>query len=176
MRPAPLVLAASLALGCGNLGKDAKIPGDELGTYHVIGRLETSTCGPGALGSSDLWEFDVKLSRDRGELYWLNGQDVVPGRVAADGVTFGFDTEVVIPVRDAGRGRLGCTVVRRDTAAGTLTVSGAEVPSFAGRMRFGYTARESSDCSELVGVEGGFAFLPCEMSYDLTAVRTRAPE
>lgn len=176
MRRIPFVLAGVLALGCGNLGKDAKTPGDPLGTYHVTGKLQSSTCGPGALGSSDVWEFDVKLSRDGTDLYWLTGKDVIPGRVAADGVTFAFDARVVVPVEQAGRGKTGCTIVRHDTASGELASTGKDVTSFDGLMRFGYTADAASDCSDVLGVEGGLAMLPCEMSYNLAATRTAAPK
>ncbi len=174
MRRIPFLIAGVLALGCGDLGKNAKIPGNELGTYHVTGKLDSSTCGPGALGSTDVWEFDVKLSRDGTDLYWLNGQDVIPGRIAADGVTFAFDARMVVPVEQAGKGKTGCTIVRHDSASGELGGNGSDVPSFDGRMRFGYTADPSSDCTDLLGVEGGLSMLPCDMSYIIGATRTAA--
>jgi hypothetical protein len=179
MRRSWLVLCATASLACSDLaggGKDAKIPGDALGTYHVVAALETSTCGPGALGSTDLWEFDVKLSRDGNDLYWLNGQEPIPGRIAADGISYAFDTRAVIQAVPAGKGHPGCAIVRTDTANGTLSSTTTDVASFDGRMRFGYTPQAGSECSSLVGVEGGFAFLPCEMSYLVEAQRTALPD
>lgn len=167
------LLIALVPLGCS--GKNPKIPGNELGTYHVIGHLDTSTCGPGALGSTDLWEFDVKLSRDGQDLYWLNGQDVVPGRIAADGVSFAFDSRSVIQAEKPGQGKPGCTIVRTDTASGSLHDPASGVTGFDGLMRFGYTTDPTSDCSALVGVPGGFEGLPCEMSYKVSATRTAGP-
>ncbi len=177
-RSLPVLLSLS-ALACSDImggGKDAKIPGDELGTYHVIGSLESSTCGPGALGSSDLWEFDVRLSRDGNDLYWLNGEEAIPGRIAADGTSFAFDTRAVVQAVPAEKGNPGCAIVRSDTANGSLSSSSTDVSNFTGRMRFGYMPQAGSDCTPLVGVEGGFAFLPCEMSYLVKADRTQAPE
>lgn len=159
---------------CGEFGKgkDAKIPGDALGSYHVVGKLQASTCGPGALGSSDVWEFDVKLSRDGRDLYWLNGAEAIAGRIAADDVTFAFDSFVEVPAIEPGGGNLGCTIVRTDTASGTLASPGKDVPSFDGLLRFGYAPRPGGDCTPLVGVAGGFALLPCEIGYQLAAKRT----
>lgn len=172
-RVAITVVALGLT-GCGALGnKDAKIPGNLLGTYHVVGHLTESSCGPGALGSTDLWEFDVKLSRQGNALYWLNGHDVVAGQIAADGVSFGFQTTVSVQAEAAGKGRPGCSVVRTDSAQGKLDAqSNTDVPAFNGTLSFGYEADPSSDCSDLVGVPGGFAGLPCSMSYALSAQRT----
>lgn len=165
-------------MGCSDLaggGKDAKVPGEPLGTFHVIGHLDASTCGPGALGSTDLWEFDVKLSRDGSDLYWLNGQEPIPGRIAADGVSFAFDTRTAVEAIAAGKGHPGCTILRSDTANGALSSATLDVTSFAGRMRFGYVPATGSDCSALVGVEGGFFALPCEMSYLVDATRQAEP-
>jgi hypothetical protein len=178
MRRSLLILLAGSSLACSDLaggGKDAKIPGEALGTYHVIAALETSTCGPGALGSTDLWEFDVKLSRDGNDLYWLNGEEAIPGRIAADGTSFAFDTRAVVQAIPVGKGHPGCAIVRSDTANGTLSSASVDVASFSGRMRFGYMPQAGSDCTTLVGVEGGFAFLPCEMSYLVKADRTASP-
>ncbi len=175
LRLAPIAaLIALTPLGCSG-GKNPKIPGTELGTYHVTGHLDASTCGPGALGSSDLWEFDVKLSRDGHDLYWLNGQDVVPGRIAADGVSFAFDSRSVIQAEPAGKGKPGCTIVRTDKASGSLQDPDNGVTGFDGLMRFGYTADPTSDCSDFIGVEGGFDGLPCELSYQVSAKRTAGP-
>lgn len=175
-----LVLVSVLgALGCSDLvggGKDAKTPGESLGTFHVIGQLESSTCGPGALGSTDLWEFDVRLSRDGNDLYWLNGAEAIPGRIAADGVSFAFDTRVAVEAIAPAKGQPGCTILRNDSANGSLSSSSTDVSSFDGRMRFGYMPAAGTDCTGLVGVEGGFAGLPCEMAYLIEAARSAPPE
>ncbi len=161
--------------GCGEFGtEDAKIPGDELGTFHVVGRMDVSSCGPGALGSKPVWEFDVKLSRDGDDLYWLNGQEPIYGRISADGVTFSFDTQSAITTRPAKGALPGCTVIRRDLASGVLQGSG-EVSGFSGDMRFGYAPTEVSDCTDSVGDDGGFAQLPCEIRYHLDAAKVAKP-
>jgi hypothetical protein len=171
LAPSLLALAA-----CNGNGKDPKLPGDSLGTFRVAATLEESSCGTGALGSSDVWEFDVGLSRRDQNLYWLNGAEAIPGNIAPDGVSFAFDTRVAVEVEPAGKGRLGCTVWRSDQASGTLGAPTTDVVSFDGRLRFQYSAQPTSDCSELIGVEGGFMALPCEMTYDLSGTRVAAPE
>ncbi len=174
MRRASALAWATLLLGCTDLGKDAKVPGDALGTFHVVGQLTASSCGPGALGSTDVWEFDVKLSKDGPDLYWLNGQEPIHGRIAADGVTFSFDTSAAIVLMEQKGAMPGCTIVRRDLASGTLSDPDV-VAGFEGIMRFGYAATAESACDELVLVDGGFATLPCEINYRMTAKKTEEP-
>jgi hypothetical protein len=149
--------------------KDAKIPGNELGTYHVISKLDSSTCGPGALGSPDVWEFDVKLSKDGKDLYWLNGSDPVQGSLAADDVTFSFATEVQVDAVPPGKGESGCSIARSDAGSGTLSSATPPVSGFAGKLRYGFQPLEGSDCQSLIGVAGGFYALPCEINYDMSA-------
>ena len=161
--------------GCLEFGdgkKDAKIPGDELGVFQVVGKLDSSTCGPGALGSSDVWEFEVKLSRDDRDLYWLNGKTAIHGQIASDERTFAFDTRVEIEAAKPGPGSPGCVIQRSDSASGELDSAGADVQSFEGLLRFGFSPKAGGDCSPLIGVAEGFAALPCEMSYRLDGKRS----
>jgi hypothetical protein len=159
-----------VAIGCSG-NKDPKIPGDELGTYQVVANLDSSTCGPGALGAKDVWEFDVKLSRDGDALYWLNGAEAISGSVASDGVSFAFETRVDVQAIEPGKGQTGCVISRIDSGSGTLSSSSLEVSSFDGLLRYGFQPTSGSDCAPLLGVEGGFYALPCEMSYRLSATR-----
>src|SRR4051794_10444090 len=86
--------------GCDKVfGNHDPRPGDVLGTYHVTTGIASNTCGEGALGEQDSWQFDVKLSRDTGALYWNNGQEVINGTLGADGVSFSFDSGIVIDMR-----------------------------------------------------------------------------
>lgn len=165
-----------LALGCQFGEGDAKIPGDQLGTYRVVASLASSSCGPGALGAPELWEFDVRLSRDDPDLYWLNGEEPVYGTVAADGRTFSFDSATRVTLAPPRNGRGGCIVARRDSATGRLAGAALDVPSFDGALRYGYSATGESDCAEWLGLEGGFAVLPCEIAYDMVATRTALPD
>lgn len=166
---------AVLALACASckFGQgDAKVPGEPLGTFEVIAELDSSTCGAGALGSTDLWEFEVKLSKDFDQLFWLNGREVIPGRIASDGESFEFDTRVQVEVLEPKPGILGCTLNRQDRASGQLDYRNETVTSFSGRLTFAYIPTSDSDCSPLMGVEGGFSALPCEMKYDLVGSNT----
>jgi hypothetical protein len=167
-----------LALGCADMrNHDGRVPGEALGTFHVTAALEASSCGPGALGSADSWEFDVKLSRDGSRIFWLNGAAPVAGHVDPDGRTFGFETTVMVEVEPARAERPGCLVERVDRAAGTLEETGAEVTGFDGTLGYAYSTASDSDCSSLVGVTGGFAALPCSLSYGMAAQQTEpAPD
>ena len=80
------VVCASLFLftqvvssGCVGHAQDAHEPGDRLGTYHATGKLISDSCQASVLGVSTDWQFDVKLSRESHTLYWLNGEEAIPG-------------------------------------------------------------------------------------------------
>jgi len=165
---------AFLALACASceFGQgDAKVPGEPLGTFEVVAELDSSTCGSGALGSTDVWEFEVQLSKDYDQLFWLNGREVIPGVLASDGESFEFDTRVQVEILEPKPGVLGCTLNRQDRASGRLGYDDETVTSFTGRLTFAYMPSADSDCTPLMGVEGGFSTLPCEMKYDAEASR-----
>lgn len=176
MRRLAYLVPLLLSTGClGNGEEDPKAPGDQLGSFLVSALMDDSTCGEGALGSPDKWEFSVKLSKDGDALYWLNGKEAIVGDLEADGVSFNFDTHIVIPAIPPGKGQIGCNMSRSDKARGKLS-NADDATEFAGDLDYEFTPSVESDCSPLIGVEGGFAMLPCAMHYEMTASRTEAPE
>lgn len=173
MRTSLAALPCLALLGCLDFGKvdDAKAPGEMLGTYQVTGKLASSTCGDGALGAGQIWNFQVKLTRFANNIYWLNGQETLSGDIANDRRTFSIESGVKVTISEAGRGRPGCAVMRRDDAEGKLSDSGDDVESFEGSLTFSYEATSGSDCSDWVGSEGAVDNLPCSLRYDLDGRR-----
>lgn len=161
-------------VGCLNFGKvdDAKAPGDMLGVYQVTGKLADSSCGDGALGSSEHWSFDVKLSRFENDIYWLNGRETIVGDIASDGRTFSIVSEVETKISEPARGKAGCRVMRHDDAEGKLSDSSADVASFDGTLSFRYELIDGADCSDWVGSEGAVEALPCSLRYDIDGERS----
>jgi hypothetical protein len=165
-----LALAAtSTPAGCFG-SKDALHPGTDLGSFQVQGNISTNTCGDGALGEQAAWDFTVRLARDPGHLYWDNGQTVIVGTLAADGVSFGFDTSVIVDMRDPMQtGLPPCSLSRDDHAQGTLGAATVPTTSFIGQLSYTFTATAGSMCGDLTS--GGTAVvsaLPCGMSYELS--------
>ncbi len=170
------LFAQVLSAGCVGHAQDAHEPGDRLGTYHATGKLVSDSCQAAVLGVSSDWQFDVKLSRESHTLYWLNGQEAIPGTIANDGVSFGFQSGVEVTLQAAPGTRPVCVIARTDSAHVALSSSSAtDVPRFAADMSFGYAVQKGSECAGFVGVEGGFMALPCQVSYALTAKRTALP-
>jgi len=172
-QPLAALLGLTLA-SCLNFRKvdDAKAPGEMLGMYDVTGTLASSTCGEGALGAGDIWNFQVKLTRLENDIYWLNGQETLVGDIANDGRSFSIQSGVQVVVSQPGRGQPGCLINRRDDADGKLSASGMDVESFDGTLDFSYEAAKGSDCSEWIGTEGAVAVLPCSIRYALDGRRS----
>jgi len=176
VRHAIAIVFAAASAGCLEFGDgDAKVPGEPLGTYRVTGRLEDDGCRAPVLGVTDPWHFEIKLSRFAQDLYWLNGREAIVGEIAADDVSFRFETQVDIELSEM-HGRVpGCTIERTDRAAGKLGSGGTDVATFEGGLSFVYSQEEHSDCSAAVeGPESGFAVLPCTIAYGLRGVRIEA--
>ena len=178
--PAFAVLAASLAAlavgGVGCTGKDPYNPGTPLGTYHVVGKLLANECG--AAGATDgappaTWEFDVRLSRDRSALYWVQGGLPVQGQLDAHAHAKMASTGTQ-KIHDANpkQGIAYCGITRTDALDVTMTSD--EV--FTGTLEYDFAASDGSDCSDQVASAGGsFAALPCATRYDLSGSRTALP-
>ncbi len=175
MRPYVVCAILLLCSGCIGHGQDAHEPGDRLGTFHADGRLKSDTCQATLLGVTNDWQFDVKLSRQTDTLYWLNGEEAIPGTIAKDGTSFSFESGVEVTLQAAQGARPGCVMRRSDTANGVLGSSTTDVPGFSVDMSFGYAVEPGSECAGWVGVQGGFATLPCAVTYSLTAERTALP-
>ena len=173
-----VLAAAVLSAGCSDfLGDkgDAHQPGTVLGTFHVNATVGSSTCGQGALGADSSWEFDVKLARDDGALYWNNGAEIITGELAADRTTFSFTSAVVVDMRtEETLGMPPCSVRRDDNATGTLDSASEPVHAFTGSLGYAFAATIDSECSDLVppSETAAFATLPCAMSYSIEAERT----
>jgi hypothetical protein len=99
--------------------------------------------------------------------------------LAADGMSFTFDTLLEFEIEPADPPHPGCTVLRQDLAEGSLSSPDLDVEAFTASLTYRYAAADDSDCARLVGVPGGFTALPCEITYLLdgrleqTAAATR---
>lgn len=139
-------------------------PGDALGSFAVTGKLGDDSCGAESLNAPLTWNFQVKLSRQGSTLYWLNGREAIVGDIDKSG-RFSFETHLDLPLAEKRGAAKGCTIVRRDTASGTLSSSG-EVLS--GKLKYAYDATSDSECAEFVtGTSGAPLALPCSMTYAL---------
>ncbi len=168
-------LLVSVVFACS--GKDPYNPGTPLGTYKVTGTLASNSCGDTGT-APDPWLFDVKLARDPSTLFWLQGGPPVSG--ALDTQTHAklmtSDTRTVHEA-DARRGISLCALTREDILDATLATpaagTAATVDGFTGGLTYRFSATEGSDCGDQLGVAGGgFAALPCTVSYILSARRT----
>ena len=146
--------------------QDPKAPGEVLGFFAIDGKLSDDSCGAESLSAPDKWSFEVKLSRDGSTLYWLNGREAIVGDIDKSGA-FSFETHIDLPLAERRGAAKGCTIVRRDSASGSLDGS-----ALSAKLSYQYGATADSDCSEFTtGTAGTPEALPCTLSYKLTGAR-----
>jgi hypothetical protein len=169
-----LFLAPCCACGCVQPGEqtqdnqDPHQPGEIIGFFSVTGKLSNDSCGAASLSAPDKWSFQVKLSREGNTLYWLNGREAIVGDIDKSG-SFAFETHIDVPLAPKHGAAKGCTMVRRDSASGTLESSAS---SLNGKLSYGYEATTDSDCSEFTtGTAGQPIALPCSLTYTLNGAR-----
>ena len=165
---------ALLVAAC--LGKDPYNPGMPLGTFHVVGKLQSNSCGGTA---PDPWEFDVKLSRDKATLYWIQGGVPVQGTLDTKAHTTMISQGTTV-VRDVDAALGKCALTRSDLLDTTLTTDPSDpngASAFVGTLAYTFGQTDDSDCSDqLTMAGGGFDALPCTARYSITGTRTVLPK
>lgn len=163
---------ALLAAACSGPPGAGRTLGDDLGTFRVVATQTENTCGPGALGSSQSFDFALDLSREHSELFW-NGN--VRGRIDAS-LAFEFRAEVRIELRAPRNADPGCTLRRSDEMTGVLEEEpAAGIIGFTGAMSYSVSSETAEGCTAIELAESGLPVVPCRLEYMLTAERERVP-
>jgi len=166
-------LACCLIGACSGPPGAGRQLGDDLGSFAVDATEADNSCGPGALGSTPRFSFEVELSRDVSELFW-DGQ--VGGRIDPN-LEFVFAATVKVPLRGARPANPGCAVIRSDQITGLLEAdAGGTVRGFTDTREFAFATDPASRCTPEDELSAGLPRLPCGFGYTLEAERTRAPE
>ena len=175
--PATVAALACFAIAPLACGTDPYEPGTALGTFAVNGTLKASSCGAGQ--APNPWSFSVKLSTDPGTLYWIQGSVPVSGTLSAANVASLTSTSSQSSFEGDSSVAL-CTIDRTDTLSARLTPDPTlanEYSSFTGTLTYAFAQDSSStDCSgALTENGGGYAALPCTITYSLSATRSALP-
>lgn len=167
-----LLLGAALVACSGPPGAGRRL-GEDLGTFQVEAVESGNTCGPAALGSTERFDFEVELARADSELFW-DGR--AGGQVRAT-LDFEIATENTFTLRRPVGPDGGCAITRRDGVSGTLRSNAAgEIDAFLGEMIYDFAEALLSTCTAEEQQAAGLPLLPCRLSYELDATRTRVPE
>lgn len=167
------VLACTVTSGCFQMDTSGAGSNDSganaAAMYQVHGVMQDSSCGPGAFGSTDVWDFEVSMWRTGKKLYWNNGGDTIEGSVASDN-TFSMTAQVQLPVDGSAKGRAACILVRDDSARGTLAGAQNEITTFTGQLTYAFSAQGGAECATAVASEGILS-LPCSMTYRIAGTK-----
>jgi len=175
----PVLLAVATLASVACSGKDPYRPGESIGIFHVTGKLIATSCG----ATPDPWEFDVRLRHDQTTLYWVQGDAPVSALLDATAKAT-LTSSATLTARAATANVAGCTMARTDTvelvlapmtAPVTVTANTevAAATSFTGSLQYHFVATDGSLCDDQLSDNGGqYAALPCDVQYQLSAVRT----
>lgn len=160
-----LATAALLALGgCQQNGDAVEL--------KVTATLVSSTCGA-AVELEDTEEFEVTLTREDDVLTWYS-QDTgteMEGSVDSDN-QITLATTSTFQVTEPSAVASGCSVRRHDAYSGTLKESSSDaITGFEVEVLSTYTEATNYSCDALIGAQGGFTDLPCEVNYELVGTK-----
>jgi hypothetical protein len=165
-----LVALGALSLAaCAGAGGERALGGD-LGTFRVAASEQENSCGPGVLGAPPSFDFDVELSSDVREIFWNNE---IAGTLDQR-KRFELRASVMVEGEDLGT-QPTCRIERRDHVWGTLRDSKAGIDGFTGTMTYDFRAALEAICDAFDQEQAALPVLPCQMRYEITGERTRAP-
>lgn len=174
-RVGPALCLVAFATGCTEMfGDRENYPGERIGRYAVVASATQNDCGQGPLTGPAEWSFEVVLARGEGEIFWDNGQEIISGQLAEDGVSFGFSTGVLVDMRTETDPKHlpPCAILRHDLAAGQLSSASEEVSGFTGELAYRFEPTAESDCVDLMTATPPLATqLPCDSGYSMVAER-----
>jgi hypothetical protein len=148
-------------------GKDPYNPGTPLGTYTVEAKLLENDCGASV---PPTWTFTVKLAKEGGTLYWVQGGAPVSGQMDATRRARLTATDTR-PIHGKTSTLGACSMTRDDALELGLSEDEA---SFSGVLSYAFTP--DGDCRDQLEEMGGdFARLPCRSQFELKAVRSALP-
>ena len=117
----------------------------------------------------------MKLNRDPGKLYWMQGGLPVEGKVDGQSNVKLTDSDArTLRAADPKTGAAQCQMWRDDTFEGKLGPD--PLAKFDGKLTYTFRPGDGSDCTDqLVTGGGGFQNLPCTISYDVAGTKTADP-
>lgn len=157
---------------------DTQMPGEVVGTYKVVMRLDENTCGPFAAPFPDGEGYTVELRADGSRGYWrLPPAPPFEGRRTGARFDFHYAQALELGLPDAGTS--GCTVLREDQLRAEVTHdpdaarpdAGAQSDDDDDRMMgehvIGFRADPTGRCRDERGPLRDFERLPCHLRYRL---------
>ena len=161
----------ALALGC-----DPSLPGEVVGAFSVVMRLEDNSCGSAVAPFADGQKYAVELRSDGDTGFWrLPKAPPVQGRWHDDSFSFQYAEPIELGMADAGTS--GCTVLREESLEGKVLGLGTQSDgggaqgdagtTLEGAHRVTFRADPSGRCRDAQGPLREFERLPCVARYRL---------
>lgn len=185
MRGLTHALAACALAACALAACDSDLPGDVVGAYSVLMRLEENTCGRAVTPFADGERYAAEVRRDGERGYWrLTRGAPVAGEFDDAGFRFAYREAIELGTMDAGT--LGCTVLREEALTFVLDDLAAQPDGgvalrtdrdgggLRGAHEVAFRPDPGGRCRESRGPLREFERLPCAARYHLDGT-PRAP-
>lgn len=170
---------ASAVFGAASCDQSA-LPGNQLGTYSVVGSMTSNSCGTGVMAPATL-SFDAMMSESEAgtTLYWSSAYGTSASPTTMSGTLVNSSASLASSVManvDGTNGVPGpCTLDEGVTLDITLG-SGSPPSTFTGTISFSdavdpgsVTAENPTPCNDQLLTNGGMLnMLPCSYAYTLS--------
>lgn len=138
-------------------------------SFTIEASLEDNTCGAGAVEASETVETAVRLTISGDTLVWRGDDGGTPLSGLVEDGEFSIAETDTFTLIEGTEHAAGCIVQRLTRYEGTIEESAGRITDVSGSILFRYAEAVDHDCDALVGAEGGFENLPCEVTYGFTA-------
>lgn len=166
-------LGLGLLIACTN-----NLPGEPVGTYRVVMKLEQNTCGAQAIYTTDGKTYSVELREDDGRGYWhIADKPPVQGTLDAER-NFKFTSSGIVGSEGPDAGPNGCRLIQDEVLSGSLRSPGTDggmadagpgTSALVADHVLTISGYAGTDCSRALVANGGFyENLPCTVRYTLS--------
>jgi hypothetical protein len=163
------------AIACAAACSDTPLPGRLLGTYKVVGQVQSNSCG---LDAPDPWTFDVQLSEDGSLLYWswLDGTAPLSAELDPSQSSATLTANRQVNVDGTADGGFGPCTMQRSDRIPIVLASGWPPPSFNATIAYAFSASPGANCADQLTSSGGlYDTLPCGITYTVSASHVSTP-
>ncbi len=152
------------------------MPGQYVGDFDVTQQLLENSCGAGALPAPDPLVFRAELREKGHQVFWRyeSRERYITGSQSNGALTFTLQTSMEQPIELSDGSMVTCRLNQLESLE-LIAGDEEDMQMLTGSNQI-LLAGANPDCAYLTQARGGpFLSLPCQVSYDVEALRIEDP-